>query len=391
MKTVYMDNNATTPMHPEVVEEMKKWFGLYGNPSSHHSLGEKARKKIEESRQICADFIGATPKEIIFTSGGSEANNLVIKGIGCQSGTCHGCGVHSHIITSSVEHPSVLSTCKCVEPTGTKVTYLPVDKYGTVNPADAEKAITPETSLITIMHANNENGTIQPIKEIAAIAKNHKITSHTDAVQSVGKVPVDINDLGVELLSWSAHKLYGPKGIGFLYKRKGTKVCPLIDGGHQEYRIRAGTENTLGIIGMGQCLLSAKKKMEEENKQLIKLREMLWSGIKESISDVILNGHPENRLPGTLNVGFKYIEGESILLMLDSEGICASTGSACSSDSLEPSHVLLAMGVSAEDAHGSVRFSIGRENTEEDVKYVLEKLPPVIERLRMMSPLTPRK
>lgn len=393
MPTVYMDNNATTPLHPEVAEEMVKYMRLYGNPSSHHSLGSEARDKIEEARAICAEFIGASPKEIIFTSGGSEANNLVIKGVGCKAQACCSRGITKpgHIITSAIEHPSVISTCRCLEPIGTNVTYIGVDKDGLVSPAEIEKAITSATSLISIMHANNEIGTIQPIREIAEIAQKHKIPFHTDAVQSLGKVPLNVNEIKANFVSWSAHKLYGPKGLGFLYRRKGARVCPLIDGGHQEYRIRAGTENTLAIIGTGKCIQLAQKEMAAEIKKITKLRDMLWEGIKARIPDAILNGHPEKRLPGCLNVGFKYIEGESILLHLDSEGICASTGSACSSDSLEPSHVLLAMGISAEDAHGSVRFSLGRENTEADVKYVLEKLPPVIELLRRMSPLTPRK
>ncbi len=391
MRRVYMDNNATTPIHPEVMEALKESLGLYGNASSHHSFGMKAREKVEEARASVARLIGAEPEEIVFNSGGTEGNNYVIKGLTCAGRTCAIRPSGNHIITSATEHPSVLNVAKCVESFDIEVTYLPVDQYGLIDPDDVEKAIKDSTCLISIMYANNETGTIEPMEEIAQIARKHDILFHTDAVQAVGKIPVDVNELGVDFLTLSGHKIYGPKGIGALYIRKGRKICPLIDGGHQEMSLRAGTENTLGIMGLGKAAEIAAREMPQEKERLTALRDRLYEGLAERIEETRLNGHPTKRLPGTANIGFKYVEGESILLRLDMEGIAVSTGSACTSDSLEPSHVLLAMGVPAEEAHGAMRFSLGRENTDEDTDYVLEKLPPIIQDLRQISPLYAKK
>ncbi|KPJ58775.1 MAG: cysteine desulfurase [Planctomycetes bacterium DG_23] len=391
MRRVYMDNNATTPIHPEVMEVLKESLDLYGNASSHHSFGTEAREKVEEARASVARLIGAQPEEIVFNSGGSEGNNYVVKGVTCEGRACSISSRGNHIITSSIEHPSVLNVAKCVESLGVEVTYLPVDQYGLIDPDGVEKAVKDNTCLISIMFGNNEVGTIEPIEEIAEIAKRHDILFHTDAVQAVGKIPVDVNKLGVDFLTLSGHKIYGPKGVGALYVRKGRKICPLIEGGHQEMSLRAGTENTLGIIGLGKAAEVAAKEMPGERKRLTALRDGLYEGLAARVEETRLNGHPTQRLPGTANIGFKYVEGESILLRLDMEGIAVSTGSACTSDSLEPSHVLLAMGIPPEEAHGSMRFSLGRENTDEDVDYVLEKLPPIVQDLRQMSPLYAKK
>ncbi len=386
---IYFDNNATTPLHPGVKNKMIEFMDLYGNASSVHQFGREARKYIEEARENVADFLECKPEEIIFTSGGSESNNLVLKGIGCPANCIGQCRKTLHIITSVLEHPSVLSTCRCLEETGIKVTYIPVDKYGMINPADVENAIQKDTALISIMYANNEIGTIQPIKEIAAIARKHGVLMHTDAVQAAGKVEFSIKELGVDFLSISAHKIYGPKGVGALYMREGLSLCSLITGGHQEKEIRAGTENNIGIIGMGEACRLIKKEMHEEIPRLLQLRKRLEDGINKKVPDVNLNGHPEKRLPGTVNYTFKYVEGESILLRLDMLGIAVSTGSACSSGSLDPSHVILSLGVNPEDAHGSIRFSLGRENTEEEIDYTIDSVVKSIEWLRKLSPLYP--
>lgn len=384
---VYLDNNATTPLHPEVIEELKESMHLYGNPSSHHSFGREARKKIEKARETIAEFIGAEPKNIIFTSCGSEANNTVLKGSTCccAQGGC--CTAHNQIITSVIEHSSILSTCKCIGQTGGETTYIGVDKYGIIKLDELKNAITDKTSIVSIMMANNEIGTIQPIKEIAEIVHKYGKQLHVDAVQALGKIPVNVDDLGVDFLTISAHKIYGPKGIGALYMRKKKSVCALIDGGHQEGRLRAGTENTLGIIGFGKAVECAKIEMPEVAARVSKLRDKLQAGIVANVPDILINGHQEHRLPTTTNISFKGIEGEGILMMLNDDGIMASTGSACDSDSLEPSHVLLAIGLSHQDSHGSIRFSLGRNNTEEEIDYVIEKVPPIISRLREMSPL----
>ena len=387
MKRVYLDYNATTPTHSEVVKTILPYYEeIFGNALSVHQFGQQARKAIDEAREKVANFIGAKPEEIVFTSGGTEANNFAIKGI-AYAREKRG----RHIITSSIEHHAVLNPCKYLEKKGFKVTYLPVDGYGLIDPEDVKRAITRETILITIMHANNETGTIEPIAEMGKIAREKGIIFHTDAIQSVGKIPVDVNELNVDLLSLSGHKIYGPKGIGALFIRKGTKIEPLIHGGHHERNRRAGTENVPAIVGLGKAVEVVAQKMEEESQHLINLRNKLWKGIKEKIDYVKLNGHPDKRLPNTLNVSFKFVEGESMILNLDLKGIAVSTGSACTSGSLEPSHVLRAMKVEPAIAQGSIRFSLGKGNTEEDIEYVLEVLPEIVFRLRAMSPLYKRK
>lgn len=387
MKQVYLDHNATTPVLPDVLDAMLPYYKEnFGNASSIHSFGRQVREAVEESRQKVASLIGAQASEIVFTSGGSESDNFAIKGA-----AYHLKHRGNHIITSSIEHLAVLTPCKRLEREGFRVTYLPVDSDGIVNVEELKNALTKETILISVMLANNEVGTIQPITEIGGIARENRILFHTDAVQAAGKIGIDVNALGVDLLSLSAHKLYGPKGIGALYIRKKTRLEPLIVGGHHERNLRAGTENVAGIVGFGKASDIACNEMETQSKRLISLRERLYERICDKIEDVKLNGHPTNRLPNTLNVSFEYLEGESIILSLDLEGVAVSTGSACTSGSLEPSHVLIAMGISPQTAQGSIRFSFGRMNTEQDVDYVIEVLPPIIERLRSMSPLYEKK
>ncbi|MDP2912384.1 MAG: cysteine desulfurase NifS [Candidatus Omnitrophota bacterium] len=384
MKQVYLDNNATTRMREEVLDAMLPFYGqTYGNASSVHGFGRAARKAIDDARQKAADLLGAASiEEIIFTSGGTEADNFAIKGA-ARALKPKG----SHIITSSVEHHAVLNSCKFLEKEGYKVTYLKVDRYGIVDLDELKESITDQTILVTIMYANNEVGTIEPVEEIAKIAKAKGICFHTDAVQAVGKIPLETKSLNCDLLSMSAHKIYGPKGIGALYIRKGAKITPQMHGGHHEMGKRAGTENVAGIVGLGKAAELAKKELNEEKRKLSDLRDYLYKGITSRIESVRLNGHPDKTLPNTLNVGFKYLEGESIVLNLDMEGIAVSTGSACTSGSLEPSHVLTAMGIDPAETQGSIRFSLGRDNTKEDMDYVLDVLPPIIKRLRDMSPL----
>ena len=384
MRKVYLDNNATTRMREEVLEAMLPYYkDIYGNASSIHEFGRTARRAIDESRAKVASLLGASsPEEIIFTSGGTEADNFAIKGV-AQALKSKG----DHIITSSVEHHAVLNTCKFLEKEGFEVTYLPVDRYGIVNPDEIKKAITDKTILITIMYANNEVGTIEPIGEIGKIAGEKGICFHTDAVQAVGKIQFDVKSMDVNLLSMSGHKIYGPKGIGALYIKKLTKITAQMQGGHHEMGKRPGTENVAGIVGLGRAAELAKAEAPSESKKLKELRDYLYKGISERIEYVTLNGHPDKRLSNTLDVGFKFLEGESIILNLDMEGVAVSTGSACTSGSLEPSHVLTAMGVDPADSQGSIRFSLGRDNTREDMDYVLEVLPPIIKRLRDMSPL----
>ncbi len=380
-RQVYMDHSATTPVDPLVVDAMLPYFSeKFGNPSSLYTIGRQARRAIEESRQKVADLIGAKKEEIIFTGSGTESDNLAIKGIAYRNRK-----KGDHIITSSIEHHAVLHTCKYLETQGFKVTYMPVDKDGLVNPKDVEKAITPQTILITIMHANNEIGTIQPIEEIGKIAKEKNIPFHTDAVQTSGKIPVNVDALGVSLLSISAHKIYGPKGVGALYLRKGTFVEPQLHGGGHERNIRSSTENVPGIVGFGKACELAKERLPDEER-VAGLRDRLIKGILE-IKDSYLNGHPVNRLPNNANVRFSFIEGESMILNLDMKSVAASTGSACSSTSLEPSHVLMAIGLKPEEAHGSLRLTLGRGNTQEDVDYVVSELPGIVNKLRMISPL----
>ena len=383
MKRIYMDHNATTPVHPAVLEAMLPYFTeFYGNASSVHSFGREARNGIEEARERIANFIGAQPGEIIFTSGGTESDNFAIEGAAFEN-----VKKGKHIITSLIEHPAVLNTCKHLETHGFEVSYLTVDKYGVVSLDELKDLIRDDTILITIMHANNEVGTIQPMKEIGMIAKEKGIILHTDAVQTTGKVPINVNELGIDLVSMSAHKIYGPKGVGALYMRKGTKVEPLIRGGHHERNRRGGTENVPGVVGFGKAIETASADMEAESKRLWNLTEKMKNGLFEKLDYVYTNSHPKNRLPNTMNISFDYVEGEAILLNLDMKGIAASTGSACSSGSLEPSHVLLALGICAATAQGTIRFSLGRANNEEDVDYLVDELPSIITRLRAMSPL----
>jgi len=383
MRRIYLDYAATTPTHPEVVKAMLPYFtDAFGNPSSIHSYGQEAKGAIEEARAKVADLIGARGEEIVFTSGGTEADNFAIKGVAYANE-----GKGNHIITSAIEHHAVIETCKFLEKRGFLVTHLPVDEYGLVDPDDVKKVITDKTILISVMHANNEVGTIEPIAKIGKIAKEAGIYFHTDAVQTAGHIPVNVNELGVDLLAMSAHKLYGPKGVGALYIRKGTRLVAFMHGGEQERRRRASTENVPGIVGFGRAAELAKQEMSEEAELLTHLRDRLIKGILERIDHTRLNGHPVMRLPNNVNVSVDFVEGESMLLNLDLEGICASTGSACSSASLEPSHVLLATGLSHELAHGSLRFSLGKWTTEDEIERVLDVLPRIVAKLRAMSPL----
>jgi cysteine desulfurase len=379
---IYMDCNATTPCDKRVVEAMIPYFGdEFGNPSSLYRSARTAKKAVEKARADVAALLGCAPEEIFFTSGGTEADNWAIKGA-----AFHLRDKGKHIITSGIEHHAVLNTCKSLEKAGYEITYLPVDKYGIVDIEELKKSIRKDTVLITIMYANNEIGTIQPVKEIAGIAKEKGVYFHTDAVQAAGKIPVPVKEIGADMLSLSGHKFYGPKGVGALYIRKGVKIAPFMYGGEQEKGKRAGTENVPGIAGIGRAAEIAVKEMAEEEVRIKKLRDRLESGIKDSIPEIIINGHPERRLYNTLNLCIRYIEGEGILLHLDFEGICASSGSACTSGSLEPSHVLLAIGLPHEIAHGSLRLSLGKHNTEQDVDKVLEVLPGIAAKLREISP-----
>ncbi len=383
MRRIYLDYAATTPTHPEVVKAMLPYFTeAFGNPSSIYSCGQQARGAIEESRTKIADLIGARDEEIVLTSGGTEADNFAIKGV-ASSKESKG----NHILTSPIEHHAVLETCKFLGRRGFSITYLPVDEYGLVDPDDVKKTITDKTILISVMHANNEIGTIEPIAEIGRIAREAGIYFHTDTVQTVGHIPINVDELGVDLLSISAHKLYGPKGVGALYIRKGTKLVSLVHGGEQERGQRAGTYNVPGIIGFGRAVELAQQEMNQEAERLTPLRDKLINGLLERIDHTRLNGHPRKRLPNNVNISVDFVEGESMCLGLDLAGICASTGSACASSTLEPSHVLLATGLSPERAYGSLRFTLGKWTTEEDIDQVLEVLPPLVAKLRAMSPL----
>jgi cysteine desulfurase len=382
-KLIYLDNNATTQVHPEVVEIMDYCLTEYfGNPSTIYSFGKKAKRLMDESREKIAKMTDASKDEIVFTSGGTEADNLAIFGI-AKANKDKG----KHIITSKIEHHAVINSCKALEKEGFEVTYLDVDKYGIVNLEQLERTIKKETILISIMHANNEIGTIEPIAEIGRIAKRHKIYFHSDTVQSIGKIRVDVKEMNLDMISISSHKLYGPKGIGCLYVKKGTRIKPILYGGEQEHRLRAGTENVPGIAGFGRAMELAITDTGKENERLTKLRDRLQEGLSKRIKHIVFNGHPSERLPNTLNCAIQFIEGESLILKLDDLGICASTGSACSSASLEPSHVLMAIGLPHEIAHGSLRLSLGRDTTDEDIDYVLDVLPKAVEELRAFSPL----
>lgn len=386
MRRVYFDHSATTPVRPEVAEEMLRFLSgdNFGNPTSLHYFGRIARNAVEEAREKVAAAIGADPREIVFTSGGTEADNMAIHGVAFNNANRG-----NHIITSAVEHHAVLNTVKALGKQGFTITILPVDQYGMVSVDDVANAITDKTILISIMHANNEVGTIMPIAEIGKLARERGIIFHTDAVQSFGKIPVNVDELGVDLLTLSGHKIYGPKGIGALYIRKGTRwKQTLFHGGAQERLRRAGTENVPGIVGLGRAAELAAAELQEESARLSVLRDKLIEGVKKRFSRVRLTGHPVMRLPNLASFCFEFIEGESMLLSLDMKGVAASSGSACTSGSLEPSHVLLAMGIPPEVAHGSIRLSLGRDNTEEDVDYFLEVMEPIVERLRAMSPLS---
>jgi cysteine desulfurase len=383
MKRIYMDHSATTPVAPEVLQAMIPYFSeKYGNASSLHSFGLEAKEALESSREKVARLLGADPSEIIFTSGGTESDNLALKGTAYRNRE-----KGKHIITTSIEHPAILETCRRLEKEGFRVTYLPVESDGLLDPADLETAISEETILISAMHANNEIGTIEPLEEIGKIAKEKGVYFHTDAVQSVGKIPTNVNTLGVDLLSLSAHKLYGPKGIGALYVRKGTKVENIMQGGGHERRLRSGTENIAGIVGLAKAAELAGDNMEAEAPRQTELRDHLAKLVLDSVKDSWINGTMKRRLPGNLNFGFRYVEGEALLLFLDSMGIAVSTGSACSSHKLEPSHVLRALGLKLEECHGSLRITLGCSNMKEDIEYVALCIKKAVERFRGISAL----
>jgi cysteine desulfurase len=385
-RLIYLDHAATTKTHPDVLSAMLPYFTEhFGNPSSLYDLASASRTALEDARKKVAAALGAAPEEIFFTSGGTESDNWALRGVASAYGT-----KGRHIITSAIEHHAILHTCEALEREGYIVTYLPVDEFGMVQPDVVEAAIRPDTILISVMLANNEIGTIQPIREIGRIARSHKVLFHTDAVQGVGQIPIDVRELDVDLLSISGHKFSGPKGVGALYIRRGTRIHPLIHGGAQERKRRAGTENVPGIVGLGVAIERAVAIIPEKSERLTTLRDMLIEGLLR-IPKSRLNGHPTERLPNNVNVIFEYIEGESILLLLNADGIAASSGSACTSASLDPSHVLLACGLPHEVAHGSLRLTLGEETTPEEVAYVLDVVPKVVQRLRDMSPLTPKE
>jgi cysteine desulfurase len=378
-----MDYAATTPAHPDVVKAMLPYFSeIFGNPSSIHSYGLEARSGVEAARVKVAEFLNASPEEIVFTSGGTESDNFAIKGV-ADANEKKG----NHIIISPIEHHAVLEPCHFLEKKGFRVTNLLVDRYGMVDPEDVKKAITPQTIMVSIMHASNEAGTIQPLYEIGRITRDAGVYLHTDAVQTFGHIPIDVNRLNIDLLSLSGHKLYGPKGIGALYIRKGTRLTTFMQGGGQEDGRRGSTYNVAGIVGLGKAVEIARLEMGQEAERLSGLRDRLVGGLQERIELTKLNGHPVERLPNNVNISIPFVEGEATLVSLDMEGICASTGSACSSESMEPSHVLTAMQVPPEDARCSIRFSLGKWTTEEDIEKVLTALPQIINKLRAMSPL----
>ncbi|MBI5238102.1 MAG: cysteine desulfurase NifS [Deltaproteobacteria bacterium] len=382
-KKIYLDHNATTPVHQEVFEAILPFLkDEWGNPSSIHWAGRAPKKAVDEAREKVAALFNCVPLEIIFTSSGTESDNHAVKGLAYAKKD-----KGNHIITTKVEHPAVLNTCKHLAKEGFDVTYLDVDQEGMIDLEALKISITDKTILITIMYANNETGVIFPMEEIGRIAKERGVAFHTDAVQAAGKVPVDLQKLGVDLFSISGHKLYAPKGIGALIVRRGTRLVPLIHGGHHERNRRGGTENVAGIVGLGKACELAKRDMENEGANLLALRKRLEQGLTSKIPHVKVNGHAEKRLPNTANISFEFVEGESLLLNLDMSGVAASSGSACTSGSLEPSHVLLAMGSTHELSHGSVRFSMGRNNTTEDIDYIIEIMPRIVERMRSMSPL----
>jgi cysteine desulfurase len=384
VSVIYMDHNATTPTDPRVLEAMLPFFDQhFGNPSSPYGIAQDTRSAVEQAREDVASAIGCAPREIVFTSGGTESDNTALKGVAFSRPDRRG-----HMITTAVEHHAVLHTASYLRDRfGFEVTFLPVDGQGVVDPEDVSRALRDDTVLVSVMLANNEIGTIEPVSEVAAISRERGVLVHTDAVQAIGKIPIDVDELGVDLLSMSAHKVYGPKGVGFLYVRKGVSFDSLSHGGSHEWNVRAGTENVPGIVGLAAALRLAVDDLPNESARLRALTQRLERGIRERIPDVSVNGHPSKRIPGTLNVALHYVEGESAVLALDMEGIAVSTGSACTTDSAEPSHVLSAMGVPANEAQGSVRFGLGRSTREPDVDKVIDVLPGIVERLRAISPL----
>ncbi|MBP2642302.1 MAG: iscS 2 [Firmicutes bacterium] len=383
MNRIYFDHSATTPVNPDVAKVVLEYMtDKFGNASSIHAFGREAKRAVEDSREKVAKLIGAEPNEIFFTSGGTEGDNLALKGIAFANRK-----KGNHIITSQVEHHAILHTCEYLEKQGFEVTYLPVDEYGSIRMEDLKKAATDKTILISIMYANNEVGTIQPIQEVGAFAKERGIYFHTDAVQVAGNYPINVKEENIDLLTLSGHKFHAPKGIGALYIRRGVRIQAVQHGGAHERNVRAGTENVPGIVGLGLASEIAQRSMKEKNARISALRNKIMQEVTDNISHAKLNGHPTNRMPGNVNFSFLYVEGESLLLNLDMKGIAASSGSACTSGSLDPSHVLLAMGLTHEVAHGSLRISLGQGNTEEEVDYFLEVLPEIVGRLRAMSPL----
>ena len=385
MNTIYFDNNATTKVAEEVLEEIKPLFcDLYGNPSSMHTFGGQIGRKIGRAREQAAALLGCDPNEIVFTGCGTESDNTAI------NGTLAAVPHKRKVITTRVEHPAVLTVCRELENRGYSVVELGVNSQGRLDIAELDEHLDDDTALVTIMYANNETGMVFPIERIAELVRSKGSVFHTDAVQAVGKIPLNLKESTIDLLSLSGHKLHAPKGVGILYVRKGTRLSPFMLGGHQEAGRRAGTENVPGIVGLGKACELAAANLEEENSKVKSLRDKLERALMENCADCRLNGDPENRLPNTCNISFEYIEGEAILLMLDKYGICASSGSACTSGSLEPSHVLRAMGVPFTAAHGSIRFSLSRYNTEEEVDFTIEKMPPIVNQLRELSPFVPK-
>jgi cysteine desulfurase len=380
-RRVYLDHNASTPVHPEVLAEMLPYFSEhFGNPSSIHAFGRATRDAMELARERVARVLEVGRDEIVFTSGGTESDNLALKGAAAARGA-------GHIVTSRIEHHAVLRSCQTLERQGFAVTYLPVDEHGLIDPDDVRRALRPQTILVSIMHANSEVGTIQPVEAIGTMTRAQGVLFHVDAVQTLGKIPLDVEAMGVDLLSFSGHKVYGPKGVAGLYIRKGTKMASIQHGGEHERRRRAGTENVAGIVGLGKAVEVRARDMAEEAVRLTGLRDRLLAGIQERLPDVRLNGHPTRRLPGTANLAFRHAESESIVLGLDLKGIGVSAGSACTSGNVEPSHVLVAMGVPLDWAMGAVRFSLGRTTTAEDIEYVVEAVAPIVTRLRAASPV----
>jgi cysteine desulfurase len=380
-RRVYLDHNASTPVHPEVLAEMLPYFAdLYGNPSSIHGFGREARDGLDQARERVATFLQVSPQEIVFTSGGTESDNFAVKGLAAARG-------RGHLITTQVEHHAVLRACRALEAQGFGLTCVGVDQYGMVDPDEVRRAIRPDTIAISVMHANSEVGTIQPIQAIGRIAREHRIPFHVDGVQTFGKLPLDVDALGIDALSFSAHKIYGPKGVAGLFIRKGTKMVAIQHGGEHERRRRAGTENVAGIVGLGKAVEVRARDMHAEAERITALRDRLWEGVRARVSEVRLSGHPVERLPGTASLLFRHVESESIVLGLDLKGIGVSAGSACTSGNVEPSHVLVAMGVSVDWAMGAVRCSLGRTTTADDIDYVIDCVEPLVQKLRQAMPV----